>query len=145
MSVWSNIAYPIAGFASGDPMFALCMSLLGISSAYSHKTHDWIWDWMGMYLVFAYLILHDLPVTFALCAPIALYAVKVFDLMSYAVVGVMWAIVWAMTGFDASVALYFGIAIVIRQIGQVTEYEFLHSLWHVLSAIGLLEMRHALG
>jgi hypothetical protein len=145
MSVWSNISYLIAGALSGDPVFAICMTLLGASSAYSHQTKDWIWDWIGMYLVFGYLMLIKMPFVFALYAPISAYLSYVFNFMSYVALGVIWFVVWAMTGFDLLSLGVFASALSIRQIGQVYHYEVLHSLWHVMTAFGLWRIHHVIG
>jgi hypothetical protein len=145
MSVWSNIAYLIAGALSGDPVFAVCMTLLGASSAYSHQTKDWIWDWMGMYLIFGYLLLMKTPFVFALYAPISAYLSYVFNFVSYVALGAMWFATWAMTGFDLLTLGVFASALSIRQIGRVYHYEVLHSLWHVMTAFGLWRIHHVIG
>ena len=145
MSVWSNIAYLIAGALSGDPTFASCMTLLGVSSAYSHQTKDWIWDWMGMYLVFGYLLLIKMPFVFALYAPISVMLSYVFNFMSYVALGSMWFVVWAMAGFDLLSLGVFASALSIRQIGEAYRIEWLHSVWHLMTAFGLWRIHHVIG
>lgn len=145
MSVWSNIAYVIAGFLSADPVFIIAMSLLGLGSAYSHKTNDWIYDWMGMYVAFGSIILKPLPFVFALYAPVISYLTYVLNFYSYVFLGVLWASGWALTGFDSFIGVWFGVALMIRQIGQVKHYEILHSVWHLMSAYGLYRMYYVIG
>jgi hypothetical protein len=144
---WSNIAYIIAGFAlavQGAYVPAFGLIFLGITSYVAHvKGGDWwFYDWAGMYLAMVGIFLYNIghPLYFWLVGlPIVLATLRYrFD--SYTLTGAMWCAVVAsayLTGISVTIpVIIFAIALALRQLGEVRNYQFNHSAWHVLTAIG---------
>jgi hypothetical protein len=143
----SNIAYIIAGFAlavGGAYVPAFGLIFLGITSYIAHvKGGDWWYsDWAGMYLAMTAIILHNIghPLYFWLVALPIVYLTLRYAFVSYALVGVMWCAVVTsayLTGILVTIpVIIFALALGLRQLGEVRNYQFNHSAWHVLTAIG---------
>lgn len=143
----SNIAYIIAGFALAvgqayAPAFGLIF--LGISSYIAHVKGGmwWYTDWAGMYIAMTAIILHNIghPLLFWLVALPILFATLRYLFDSFALTGALWSVLTLtahLTGISITFpVILFCIALALRQLGQVRNYQFNHSAWHVLTAIG---------
>ena len=143
----SNIAYIIAGFAlavGGAYVPAFGLIFLGITSYIAHvKGGDWWYsDWAGMYLAMTAIFLHNVghPLYFwAVIAPI-LISTLYYKFDSYTLTGALWCAVVAsayLMGLSITIpVIIFALALGLRQLGEVRNYQFNHSAWHVLTAYG---------
>jgi hypothetical protein len=143
----SNIAYIIAGFAlavSEAYVPAFGLMFLGITSYVAHVKGGewWFYDWAGMYVAMVAILLYNIghPFYFWLVALPIVYLTLRYAFVSYVLVGAMWCAVVASAyaiGIPVVVPIIiFAIALALRQIGQVRNYQFNHSMWHLLTAIG---------
>ena len=139
---WSNIAYVILGvvwIATGYILLGIYAILLGLASAYSHHTGDWMPDWAMMYVMFTGLILYltGEPVASALILIPMTYYLRPHLLGNFALIGLLALISFLLSENTWLVLAIFTIGFVLRQIGEVRYYQLLHSLWHLITAIGL--------
>jgi len=144
---WSNIAYIIAGVAlavGGAYVPAVGLCFLGITSYIAHVRGGdwWYYDWAGMYVAMVAIILYNIghPVYFWLVALPIIVATIRYRFDSLALTGALWCAAVA-SAYIIGIAvvvpvIIFAIALAIRQIGQVRNYQFNHSMWHLLTAIG---------
>ena len=144
---WSNSAYIIAGFAlavQGAYVPAFGLIFLGVASYIAHVEGGewWYSDWAGMYLAMTSITLHNVghPLYFwAVIAPI-LIGMLYYRFDSYALTGALWCAVVAsayLAGLSVAIpVVLFALALGLRQLGEVRHYQFNHSAWHVLTAIG---------
>jgi hypothetical protein len=138
---WSNIAYIILGvvwFGNGLYLLGIYAILLGLASAYSHHTGDWMPDWAMMYVMFTGLILYltGNPVELALVAIPLTYYLRPHLLDNFALIGVLAIISFVLSVNTWLVLGIFTIGFIIRQVGDKTHNQLLHSLWHLITAIG---------
>jgi uncharacterized membrane protein len=138
---WSNIAYIILGvvwIGNGLYLLGIYAVLLGLASAYSHHTRVWMPDWAMMYVMFGGLILHltGNPVELALFAIPLTYYLRPYLLDNFALIGVLAIISFVLSANTWLVLTIFTIGFIIRQIGDKTHFQLLHSLWHLITAIG---------
>ena len=146
----SNLAYPVAGLWTGEPVFAALMTGLGLASAYYHAggrkgNH---WDVGAIYAVLLFLILAvwHLPLIFIPlgAVPAAWWLrMKQLDVPMETKIGVLMA---TLLGFGAASALVlsttsallvFGLASGVLLVALVVRRWIDHGLWHLLSAYGL--------
>jgi hypothetical protein len=143
----SNIAYIIAGVAlavGGAYVPAFGLIFLGVTSYVAHVKGGkwWYADWAGMYVAMVAIILYNIghPFYFWLVGLPIVYLTLRYAFVSYVLVGAMWCAVVAsayIIGIPVVVPIIiFAIALALRQIGQVRNYQFNHSMWHLLTAIG---------
>jgi hypothetical protein len=139
---WSNIAYIILGvvwFGSGLYLLGICAILLGLASGYSHHTRDWMPDWAMMYVMFGGLILHltGSPVLLAIVAIPLTYYLRPHLLDNFALIGCLALISFVLSANTWLVLTIFTIGFILRQVGDKTHFQLLHSLWHLITAIGI--------
>lgn len=149
LHIFSNIAYLIAGIYTGEPVLMLSMTSLAIGSFMGHWRGGLWWraDWIGMYLVFASLILHNvgLPEAFYIIYGAIVALGLYYKKDDYVLIGILWALS-VLSAYFANVEvvapiLLFAVALAIRQISLkigTTTYDIVHSTWHVLTAIGFV-------
>lgn len=144
---WSNLAYILAGLTLAIqqayvPAFGLIF--LGIASYIGHIEGGdwWLVDWAGMYLAMSAILLYNIghPLYFwAVMAPIVL-GTLVFRFDSFVFTGALWCAVVGsayMAGLPIIIPIIlFAIAFAFRQLGQVRNYQFNHSVWHLMTATG---------
>jgi hypothetical protein len=139
---WSNIAYIILGVVwihTGLTTLDIYAVLLGLASAYSHHTRDWMPDWAMMYVMFTGLILHltGIPVLFAIVAIPLTYYLRPHLFNNFALIGCLALISFVLSANTWLVLGIFTIGFIIRQVGDKTHFQLLHSLWHLITAIGI--------
>jgi hypothetical protein len=146
MSVWSNIAYVIAGLLLWEtPFIAMSMIALGITSALAHAKGGWYWklDWASMWLVFSAIALHPFGLSY-LAVIFALIGYK-YGVDNY----IAFSFVWALSVLSAHLSgvdvllpvVIFAITLIRQRYAErnfnTTTYEIYHSIWHVLTAIAI--------
>ncbi len=137
----SNIAYVILGVVwvqTGFVTLGIYAILLGLTSAYSHHTRDWVPDWAMMYVMFGGMILHltGNPVELALIAIPLTYYLRPYLLDNFALIGLLAIISFVLSANTWLVLVIFTIGFILRQIGDKTHFQIYHSIWHLLTAIG---------
>jgi hypothetical protein len=138
---WSNIAYIILGvvwFGNGLYLLGIYAILLGLASAYSHHTRDWMPDWAMMYVMFTGLILYltGNPVELAIVSIPLTYYLREYLLDNFALIGLLALISFVLSENTWLVLGIFTIGFIVRQIGDKTHFQLLHSIWHLITAIG---------
>jgi hypothetical protein len=146
MSVWSNIAYVIAGLLLWEtPFISMSMIALGITSALAHAKGGWYWklDWASMWLVFSAIALHPFGLSY-LAVIFALIGYK-YGVDNY----IAFSFVWALSVLSAHLSgvpvlfpvTIFAVALVSQLYAEseygTKTYEIYHSIWHVLTAIAI--------
>ena len=139
---WSNITYIILGVVwilTGFVTLGIYAILLGLTSAYSHHTRDWMPDWAMMYVMFTGLILYltGNPVELALFAIPLTHYLRPHLLDNFALIGVLALISFVLSENTWLVLAIFSVGFIIRQVGEVRYFQLLHSLWHLITAIGI--------
>ena len=139
---WSNIAYIILGVVwilTGFVTLGIYAILLGLTSAYSHHTGDWMPDWAAMYVMFTGLILHltDNSVELAIVSIPLTYYLRPHLLGNFALIGLLAIISFVLSVNTWLVLTIFSVGFVLRQIGEVRYFQLFHSIWHLITAIGL--------
>jgi hypothetical protein len=140
--VWSNIAYVILGvvwFGNGLYLLGIYAILLGLASAYSHQTKDWTPDWAMMYVMFGGIIFQLVgnPVELALIAIPLTYYLRPHLLDNFALIGLLALIAFVLSANTWLVLAIFSIGFIIRQFGEIGRFQLLHSIWHLITAIGI--------
>jgi hypothetical protein len=146
MSVWSNIAYVIAGLLLWEtPFISMSMIALGITSALAHAKGGWYWklDWSAMFGTFGAIALHPFGLSY-LAVIFALIGYK-YGVDNY----IAFSFVWALSVLSAHLSgvpvlfpiTIFAVALVSQLYAEseygTTTYEIYHSIWHVLTAIAI--------
>jgi hypothetical protein len=146
MSVWSNIAYVIAGLLLWEtPFIAMSMIALGITSALAHAKGGWYWklDWSAMFGTFGAIALHPFGLSY-LAVIFALIGYK-YGVDNYIAFSFVWAlsVLFAhLSGVDVLLpVVIFAITLIRQRYAErnfnTTTYEIYHSIWHVLTAIAI--------
>jgi hypothetical protein len=146
MSVWSNIAYVIAGLLLWEtPFISMSMIALGITSALAHAKGGWYWklDWSAMFGTFGAIALHPFGLSY-LAVIFALIGYK-YGVDNY----IAFSFVWALSVLSAHLSgvdvllpvVIFAITLIRQRYAErnfnTTTYEIYHSIWHVLTAIAI--------
>ena len=146
----SNLAYPVAGLWTGEPVFMVMMLGLGLASAYYHAggTKGNHWDVGAIYAVLLFLILAvwHLPLIFIPigAVPAAWWLrikrintpmePKIAALAAILLItGATTAMVLSTTSALATFGLATGVLVVALAVRRWVD----HGLWHILSAYGL--------
>jgi hypothetical protein len=138
---WSNIAYIILGVVwilTGFILLGIYAILLGLASAYSHHTRDWTPDWAMMYVMFGGIIFQLVgnPVELALIAIPLTYYLRPHLLDNFALIGLLAIISFVLSANTWLVLGIFTIGFIVRQFGEIGRFQLLHSIWHLITAIG---------
>lgn len=155
LNTWSNLAYIAVGVASGDPFFAVIMTVLGLSSALYHATST-IWagraDVASMYLVLGYLVFSAfvpvwLALGLALPTAVILQRLVYRDLtlvIGFGFVAVLLARVRPETVERGAFGLgLFGLAYLVWELDRARKVpgHAGHAIWHTLTALGFGVLR----
>lgn len=157
----SNLAYPLAGLWTGEPVFFAMMLGLGLSSAYYHANGGKQgtrtsakarlganWDVGAIYavLLFLALAIFGLPLIFipAGVIPAAFWLrMKQMDVPMETKIGGLMAVILGF-GFSSGIVLSatsalatFGLSSAVLLAALAIRKWFNHGLWHVVSACGL--------
>jgi hypothetical protein len=95
-----------------------------------------------MYIAMTAIFLHNIGHPLYLGAVIApiLISTLYYKFDSYALTGALWCVVVAsayLTGLSITIpVIIFALALGLRQLGEIRNYQFNHSAWHVLTAYG---------
>ena len=147
MSVWSNIAYVIAGLLLWDnPVICISMIALGASSAMAHWKGGFWWrmDWATMYLSFGAICLHNFGIPPLLSVNLGALG-GTFGYDNYYLFGTLFAVTILsayLIGISVIIPLaLFALALAFQRYAEshmgTKTYEIYHSLWHVLTATSM--------
>ncbi len=159
---WTNLFYMLASFASlhyhNDYLFAVCMMILSVSSYYWHrtKTHQ-LFDWYAMVLVLlvvsAQLIQDDLY-KYVTLIYLFLYGyfimgkINVYVEVAFAsVFAIVSSIMYRGFGDTFYLILWFSFCLFVRAKDVNPNQDkfhdsWFHSIWHLISAVGLYALRY---
>lgn len=158
LAAWSNLAYPLAGVASGDLTAAILLSILGLGS-YAYHSGRWWWggkaDVGGMYAAFAGLSAAIiLPWWLAVPIGLALLGWSWIDPWwqdkIHFKVGVGWVTLAGLTAVQHPDPTYFAAgvcAFAVAYASWLTDPEYNHwghTFWHIATSIGFYALRASL-
>lgn len=149
---WSNISYVIGGLyllMNFSPVPGAALILLGIGSFLGHVRGGkwWVADWVGMYLTFTAIIIHNLELSWLWLIPVALLSYK-WGTDNY-ILFAMFFIVSVISAYFAKLAIIlpvmlFCVALVCQRYAEASSnhnskrYQIFHSIWHVITLIAIL-------
>lgn len=149
---WSNIAYLLGGFYlllnfSPVPGIALILLALGSYLAHVHGGKWWTADWVGMYLTFSAVAIHNFGLSWLWLIPVAGVAYKWGTENYFLFAGFVFAGI--LSAFLAGVAIWlplilFAVGFACQRYAEAAEdhnslrYQIFHSLWHPITMVAIV-------
>ena len=149
---WSNIAYLLGGIYlllnfSLVPGIAMILLALGSYVAHVRGGKWWVADWVGMYLTFSAVAIHNLELSWLWLITVAGIAYKWGTENYFLFAGFVFAGI--LSAYLAGVAIWlplvlFGVGLACQRYAEAagnhnsTRYQIFHSIWHFITAVAIV-------